>query len=106
MPFIVLSPLPGVVANGTEFTLDCVAEGSPPPVVQWLLNREPVNLTDGGNFQQLDNDSLVVAEAGEATAGFFTCVADNEFGHSEVTVFLVVTEEDLAENTTGVYRCM
>ena len=83
-------------------TLDCVASGDPPPNVSWLLNREPVNFTTGG-FQQLDNGSLVIATPSDDTAGFYTCVADNGFGRSEVTVSLIVTSHDdyTATNETG-----
>ena len=63
---------------------------------------EPLNVTELESFEQLDNDSLLVLEAGEGTVGFFTCVADNGVGRCEVTVLVVLVEEfSAAENVTS-----
>ena len=91
------------VLNGSSFLLDCVASGAPPPQLEWLLNMEAVNLS-AGSFQQLENGSLQVLEAREDSMGFFTCVADNGVGRCEVTVQVVLIEEqEAAANKTGVY---
>lgn len=84
--------------NGSLVILDCIADGSPPPNITWLLDMVPVNLT-AGSFEQLVNGSLVVVEAREDTVGFFTCVADNGVGTSWATVQVdvVVNVEDIGE---------
>ena len=93
--------LPLFVLNGSRFLLDCVASGAPPPDVRWLLNMEPLNVTEVESFEQLDNDSLLVLEAGEGTVGFFTCVADNGVGSSKVTVLVEIVSELLLEDSDG-----
>lgn len=85
IPTFLVSPLPLWVSNGSQFSLDCVAEGSPFPTVSWFLNMEPVNLTTG-DFQQLENNTLRVPVPQEDTVGFFTCMADNDISISRTTV--------------------
>ena len=74
-----------MVVNDSLVTLDCIAEGSPHPNISWLLNMEPVDLTLD-SFEQLENGTLVIVEVDEDTAGFYTCVADNGRGISQITV--------------------
>ena len=81
------APLPALVTNGSMVMLDCVAEGTPTPNVMWLLNREPVNLTND-IFQQLENNSLLISEASQHTAGLFTCLAQNDFALSSASALV------------------
>ena len=98
---ILLAPSSEFLLNGSMVTLDCVSAGSPAPNITWLLNKAPVQLGEG-DYEQLENGSLLVVEAREDTVGFFTCVAENLFGHSEVTVLVEVVEEYIEpSNNTG-----
>ena len=101
LPEFIISPIPQRVFNGSDFILDCVADGSPPPTITWLLNMWPVDLTSG-SYEVFDNGSLLVMEAGEDTVGLYTCVADNGYGRTEITVAVDIREETMAtNNNTG-----
>ena len=87
------------MGNGSSFLLDCVAEED--SNVTWLLNMAPVELGEG-DYEQLENGSLLVVEAREDTVGFFTCVADNGLTRSKATVQVDVVE--IVEEIPGKYN--
>lgn len=75
-PEFLISPQPQWVNNGSQFSLDCVAMGDPPPNITWWRNGRPISAL-GAEFVQTVNNSLVVFPAVPDTVGYFTCVADN-----------------------------
>ena len=83
-PVFLVSPQPLWVANESEFTLNCIAIGSPAPTISWELNKLPINMSAIGAVQH-PNGSLTIPQANPSTVGFFTCVADNGVNVGEST---------------------
>ncbi|KAF3821003.1 hypothetical protein GH733_011156 [Mirounga leonina] len=72
-------PLRIVAKAGDEVTLDCEAQGSPPPLVTWTKDFHPVpSLTD--RHRLLPSGSLRLAQAQVGDSGLYGCTASNPAG--------------------------
>ncbi len=100
LPQFLVSPLPQWVFNGSDFILDCIVGGAPPPNITWLLNWVPVDLASG-SYEVLGNGSLLVMEARGDTVGFYTCLADNGIGVSKSSVRVEIMTEEMMMMTDG-----
>ncbi|KAM7093056.1 hemicentin-2 [Molossus nigricans] len=72
-------PLRITATAGDEVTLDCEAQGSPPPLVTWTKDSHPVStVTD--RHRLLPSGSLRLAQAQAADSGVYECRASNPAG--------------------------
>ncbi|XP_032062987.1 intercellular adhesion molecule 5 [Aythya fuligula] len=78
------------VSRGASFSVECRAEGLPPPTFGWALPPAP-NLRFGA-----DNRSVAVARAAAANRGVYTCTASNRHGRRAGSVVVRVDESRLA----------
>ena len=62
------------VSTGNPLILSCIANGNPPPTIEWSA---PYDLTP---FEVLKNGSLFVKEANPTHSGQFSCTASNSAG--------------------------
>uniref|UniRef100_H0VN85 Hemicentin 2 n=1 Tax=Cavia porcellus TaxID=10141 RepID=H0VN85_CAVPO len=76
------SPLHVTAKTGKEVTLDCEAQGSPPPLVTWTKNAQP--LLPGTdrylNHVLLPSGSLRLTRAQASDDGHYECTASNPAG--------------------------
>lgn len=90
VPFFTEHPVPQFLTNGTAATLHCAAQGSPAPIITWKLNGQ--GIADGTvGIVLYQNGSLTISRADSNYDGFYTCVANNGFAVSEITVVVEVT---------------
>ncbi|XP_055255516.1 hemicentin-2 isoform X3 [Moschus berezovskii] len=69
-----------VTANaGDEVTLDCEAQGSPPPLVTWTKDSRPM-LPINDRHHLLPPGSLRLAQAQVSDSGLYKCTASNPAG--------------------------
>ncbi|XP_053523819.1 hemicentin-2 [Artibeus jamaicensis] len=72
-------PLRVTAKAGDEVTLDCEAQGSPPPLVTWTKDFHPVPaVTD--RYRLLPSGSLRLAQAQAGDSGLYECRASNPAG--------------------------
>ncbi|XP_048828742.1 protogenin A-like [Brienomyrus brachyistius] len=81
--FFVREPHDLTVLPGESVLLDCHARGEVPIAVRWLRNG--ANVQDDERVQLLPNGSLRISQvesgtAGTADAGFYQCLAQNQYG--------------------------
>lgn len=70
---------------GENVTLDCVAEGNPPPEIRWdYTSAVNVMQTTGGRQR-----SIRITGATSTNAGVYTCVATNKV--TSVTTYVTLT---------------
>ncbi|XP_065520522.1 intercellular adhesion molecule 5 isoform X2 [Lathamus discolor] len=87
---VTLRVLPSAtVSRGTSFSVECRAEGLPPPTYGWVLPPAP-NLRFGAG-----NRSVAVAGAAAANRGLYTCTASNRHGWQTGSVLVQVDESRL-----------
>ncbi|XP_065520523.1 intercellular adhesion molecule 5 isoform X3 [Lathamus discolor] len=85
---VTLRVLPSAtVSRGTSFSVECRAEGLPPPTYGWVLPPAP-NLRFGAG-----NRSVAVAGAAAANRGLYTCTASNRHGWQTGSVLVQVDGE-------------
>ncbi|KAM6394843.1 intercellular adhesion molecule 5-like [Rhynochetos jubatus] len=77
------------VSRGASFSVECRAEGLPPPTYGWALPLAP-NLRFAA-----DNRSVAVAGAAAANRGLYTCTATNRHGRRAGSVMVRVDESRL-----------
>ncbi|HEY3757318.1 MAG TPA: FG-GAP-like repeat-containing protein [Opitutaceae bacterium] len=65
-------PVSQTMAAGATVVFSAAATGNPAPAYQWNLNANPIS--------GATSSTLVVADAGSANAGAYTCVATNSQG--------------------------
>lgn len=75
------------VSRGASFSVECRAEGLPPPTYGWALPLAP-NLRFAA-----DNRSVAVAGAATANRGLYTCTATNRHGRRAGSVVVRVDGE-------------
>ncbi|KAM5331532.1 hemicentin-2 [Glossophaga mutica] len=72
-------PLRVTAKAGDEVTLDCEAQGSPPPLVAWTKDLRPVPAVMD-RYRLLPSGSLRLAQAQAGDSGLYECRASNPAG--------------------------
>nr|KAF6314649.1 hemicentin 2 [Myotis myotis] len=72
-------PLRVTAKAGDEVTLDCEAQGSPPPLVTWTKDSHPVPAAPD-RHRLLPSGSLRLAQAQAGDSGLYQCRASNPAG--------------------------
>ncbi|CAH3185759.1 unnamed protein product [Porites lobata] len=90
-PQLIVNPSsPVSVTGGSSVTLECTAAGSPPPVVQWIIEGHPRS-----NLQIRETNrgvlKLIIENVRPEDQGNFTCQAENIVGLTQESVQLTVT---------------
>ncbi|GFT31287.1 hemicentin-1 [Nephila pilipes] len=87
-PLISLPVKELTVKNGEQATLRCIAEGIPDPKVKWYKGLQEIQPL---SYIQITSDgSLSIYDVQETDAGEYTCVAENEAGSVNETMYLNV----------------
>ncbi|GFS46965.1 hemicentin-1 [Trichonephila inaurata madagascariensis] len=87
-PLISLPVKELTVKNGEQATLRCIAEGIPDPRVKWYKGLQEIQPL---SYIQITPDgSLSIYDVQETDAGEYTCVAENEAGSVNETMYLNV----------------
>ena len=77
------------ITLGATLTMDCNAEGLPPPLIHWVKDgrRLPVN---GPNHVVSTSGMLTVQRVSVDDEGRYVCVASNIAGNSTKTIYVSV----------------
>ncbi|XP_041639135.1 contactin-3 [Cheilinus undulatus] len=86
------SPLKAVLKarSGTEITLECKPQASPPAIILWKKGNEILQRTE--RIILLTNGTLKIANVTKQDAASYTCFARNQFGAASTTGRLLITE--------------
>ncbi|XP_060897356.1 contactin-3 [Labrus mixtus] len=76
--------------SGTEVTLECKPEASPPAISLWKKGNEILQRTE--RIILLPNGTLKIANVTKQDAASYTCFAKNMFGAASTTGRLIITE--------------
>uniref|UniRef100_A0A3B4Y2Y2 Contactin 3b n=1 Tax=Seriola lalandi dorsalis TaxID=1841481 RepID=A0A3B4Y2Y2_SERLL len=75
--------------SGSEVTLECKPQASPPAISLWKKGNEILQRTE---ITLLPNGTLKIANVTRRDAATYTCIAKNQFGTASTTGRLLITE--------------
>ena len=78
-PKISKEPTSQRVVSGGSATFDCEATGNPAPVISWLRDSKPVDLSDP-RISIPRPGALKLSNAKSSDTSLFVCVANNSLG--------------------------
>uniref|UniRef100_A0A3P9PX63 Contactin 3b n=1 Tax=Poecilia reticulata TaxID=8081 RepID=A0A3P9PX63_POERE len=86
------SPLKALLKarSGSEVTLECKPQASPPAISLWKKGNEILLRTE--RITLLPNGTLKIANVTKRDAASYTCIAKNQFGTASATGKLLITE--------------
>ncbi|XP_071776062.1 contactin-3 isoform X1 [Centroberyx gerrardi] len=76
--------------SGSEVTLECKPQASPPAISLWKKGNEILQRTE--RITLLPNGTLKIANVTRRDAASYTCIAKNQFGTASTTGRLLITE--------------
>ncbi|KAM9325336.1 hemicentin-2 [Gastrophryne carolinensis] len=86
-----------------EVTLECRAEGTPPPQILWLKDNKPLDLFSMPNVRLLeDGGSLHLTSVQASDSGRYTCLARNVAGEDTKVYVLNIIVPPVFESGTNV----
>ncbi|KAM4613377.1 contactin-3 isoform 2-T2 [Polymixia lowei] len=76
--------------SGSEVTLECKPQASPPAISLWKKGTEVLQRTE--RITLLPNGTLKIANVTRRDAASYTCIAKNQFGTASTTGRLLITD--------------
>ncbi|KAM6927531.1 contactin-3 [Xenentodon cancila] len=76
--------------SGSEVTLECKPQASPPAISLWKKGNEILQRTE--RITLSPNGTLKISNVTKWDAGSYTCIAKNQFGSASTTGRLLITE--------------
>ncbi|KAJ7372551.1 hypothetical protein OS493_019060 [Desmophyllum pertusum] len=88
-PRIAKHPGFALITSGEDGTFECVATGTPPPVISWLKENKPIDLSDP-RITIPTPGTVKITNVQAADEGLYECVATNSLGmvHSRLARLL------------------
>lgn len=90
LPEILMAPQNQTIKVGKSFVLECDADGNPIPTITWQFNGEAIAANEQHLVLENENTELIVNNAQESDTGIYTCIAENENGHTYVSATVTV----------------
>ncbi|VDN96274.1 unnamed protein product [Rodentolepis nana] len=85
--------------EGSTFTVQCIAEGHPPPKIEWT--RSTGGLFRIGTNVDLTTGILTITDARKEDTGVYTCTATNKISADSKTVDIQIIERPVIQTTTA-----
>ena len=87
------------VMKGTSANLQCPAIGDQPLTVQWLRDKQPLNLKYNSKYDHYEtkttkglNSEILIRTTSRSDGGVYTCTAKNDHGTDEINIKLLIQE--------------
>ncbi|XP_050389224.2 cell adhesion molecule DSCAML1 isoform X1 [Patella vulgata] len=92
-----------IVLIKQEVNLRCGAQGTPPPVVQWIHNGQIIQPTPNGRISFPSPFTIRIKFASLQDAGPITCNASNNIGSSQKSVHIYIIDTPKPPILAGIY---
>lgn len=79
-------PASSKAVKGQTVFLDCLATGTPPPIIRWYYigsvwsEHVKTSIKNDSDYSIYDNGTLVIRNVGATSTGFYECIASNVMG--------------------------
>lgn len=84
------------VLKGKSSVLECMASGSPKPILSWTKNGKPIEETER-HFFAADEQLLIIVDTVPSDAGTYACEIRNDLGSDVAYMKLTVKRELLSK---------
>ncbi|XP_044144347.1 LOW QUALITY PROTEIN: neurofascin [Bufo gargarizans] len=91
-PFWLDKPKDLILAPGENGQLVCRANGNPKPTVQWMMNGEPLSVTDPNPNFEVAGDTIIFREVQSGNSAVFQCNASNAHGYLLANSFINILD--------------
>ncbi|XP_065710859.1 neurofascin isoform X10 [Patagioenas fasciata] len=91
-PYWLDEPQNLILAPGEDGRLVCRANGNPKPVIQWLVNGEPIEASPPNPSREVAGDTIVFRDTQIGSSAVYQCNASNEHGYLLANAFVSVLD--------------
>ncbi|XP_066456251.1 neurofascin isoform X3 [Eleutherodactylus coqui] len=91
-PFWLDRPKDLILAPGENGRLVCRANGNPKPTIQWMLNGEPISVTEPNPNFEVAGDTIIFREVQSGNSAVFQCNASNAHGYLLANAFINILD--------------
>nr|XP_033773481.1 neurofascin isoform X4 [Geotrypetes seraphini] len=98
-PYWLDEPKNLVLAPSESGSLVCRANGTPKPMIQWLVNGEPIEIAPENPNRDVAGDTLIFRDSQIGSSAVYQCNASNEHGYLLANAFVSIL--DMAPRMLG-----
>ncbi|XP_014340104.1 neurofascin homolog (chicken) a isoform X4 [Latimeria chalumnae] len=91
-PYWLAKPSNLVLSPGEDGKLECQANGSPKPTIQWLVNGEPIESAPVNPSRAVTGDTIIFRDAQIGSSAVYQCNASNEHGYLLANAFVSILD--------------
>ncbi|XP_042318284.1 neurofascin isoform X16 [Sceloporus undulatus] len=91
-PFWLDEPENLILAPGEDGRLVCRANGNPKPLIQWLVNGEPIESSAPNPSREVTGDTVMFRDIQSGSSAVYQCNASNEHGYLLANAFVSVLD--------------
>ncbi|XP_075120207.1 neurofascin isoform X4 [Leptodactylus fuscus] len=91
-PFWLDRPKDLILAPGENGRLVCRANGNPKPTIQWMMNGEPISVTEPNPNFEVAGDTIIFREVQSGNSAVFQCNASNAHGYLLANAFINILD--------------
>ncbi|XP_025908958.1 neurofascin isoform X4 [Nothoprocta perdicaria] len=91
-PYWLDEPQNLILAPGEDGRLVCRANGNPKPMIQWLVNGEPIEASPPNPSREVAGDTIVFRDTQIGSSAVYQCNASNEHGYLLANAFVSVLD--------------
>ncbi|KAG8451011.1 hypothetical protein GDO86_003334 [Hymenochirus boettgeri] len=81
-----------ILAPGENGRMVCRADGSPKPIIQWLMNGEAIQVGNPNPTFELAGDTIIFREVQSGNSAVFQCNASNDHGYLLANAFVSILD--------------
>lgn len=102
-PRILEEPTPRELNEGGNLTLECSADGNPPPELRWIKHPHAANVVVTNRGSQ---SYIHITEATSSNAGLYSCTATNKVGSVSKNVTITITTGNTRIDNSIIFICL
>ncbi|XP_077957947.1 neuronal cell adhesion molecule a isoform X17 [Gasterosteus aculeatus] len=92
-PFWVSAPRNLILAPNETGILTCRVNGTPKPLITWLVNGVSLENAPEDHSRKVDDDTVILSNVQSGSSAVYQCNASNEFGYLMANAFVNVLAE-------------
>lgn len=84
------------VIHGESVVIQCKAGGAPKPIIRWLKDGVPINITQR-HFFTAEEQVIIIIDTVKSDSGTYTCELENRLGNVTGSCHVVIQTEQISQ---------